>query len=130
MYDHSEKEATESVEEADSREQTDSVVLRKNIVSDGETQKICKLLIRNFGAEMEPLIRACIDGQTHFVYQRGGDDIVVEIGETKLWALYSKDQHNELLCALIWRFVHGQTVQVNADKLMFEILFLATSEHA
>merc|ERR1712083_1145075 len=80
---------------------------------------------------MEPLIRAAVDGQTQFEYKNGDQGITVDVGETKIWALYSRDKGNEgeLLCALIWRWINGETVKVNRTRLMFEILFLATSEN-
>merc|ERR1712083_299063 len=80
---------------------------------------------------MEPLIRAAVDGQTQFEYKNGDQGITVDVGETKIWALYSKDKGNEgeLLCALIWRWINGETVKVNRTRLMFEVLFLATSEN-
>merc|ERR1719295_183034 len=82
------------------------IVLRKEIESESEREKIYKLMIRNFGEGMEPLIRACVDGKEQFMYKIGDKEIAVNIGETKIWALYS-GADDELLCALIWRFIHG-----------------------
>ena len=107
---------------------TKSMILRTDIDSEGEREKIYKLMVRNFGEGMEPLIRACVDGKEQFTYKIDDKEIAVNIGETKIWALYSSAD-DELLCALIWRFVHGETVVVNKTRLMFEVLFLSTSEH-
>merc|ERR1712136_526626 len=108
-----------------------AVSLKKEIESKSEREKIYKLMIRNFGEGMEPLIRACVDGKEQFMYKCGGNEITVNIGETRIWALYSDEteDEDELLCVLIWRYVHGETVKSHKTRLMFEVLFLSTYEH-
>merc|ERR1712154_63408 len=76
------------------------------------------------------LITECImNNDTKFVYKNDGKEIEVNIGETKLWGLYNMDNGEELICGLLWRFVHAQKTVANKTKLMFEILFLSTFEN-
>eukprot|EP01084_Bolivina_argentea_P009171 17149_1 len=114
----------------------ENIILRTNIVSDIEKQKIYNLLTRNFNESMTPLIRMCIYNDNYdkeFSYKHDKKDIVVNIGDTNIWCLYGIDDeniHNEqLLCALIWRYVHGESTNQTSTHLMFEVLFLSVYEN-
>merc|ERR1719242_26040 len=74
---------------------------------------------------MAPLISACIYGQSSFIYEHNGREIEINIGDTDVWCLY--DVNEQLLCSLIWRFVHIDGPQ--RETLLFEILFLSTFEN-
>ena len=112
-----------------------NIILRRNIESNEERQKICNLMERNFNEAMSPLIRACINEEESFIYKYHDDDIKVDIGKTNIWALYNindatSGNDEELLCALIWRWVHGERGGRSNARLMFEVLFLSTYENA
>eukprot|EP00483_Globobulimina_turgida_P013524 UN13549 len=82
---------------------------------------------------MKPLIKACVENKKIFIYKSlvYDTDVEINIGDTNIWALYDdmNGKEEELLCALIWRYVHGKTTNVNSTRLMFETLFLSTYEH-
>eukprot|EP01083_Nonionella_stella_P283375 964467_1 len=108
------------------------VILRTQIESDAEKQKIYNLLTRNFNKSMKSLIKAGVENNKTFVYSRGTKRVKVYVGDTSVWTLYSVDGEEELLCALVWRYVHAKTnryVHAEVTKLMFEVLFVSTYEH-
>eukprot|EP01084_Bolivina_argentea_P130201 229861_1 len=101
-----------------------NVVLMTDIVSENERDKIRNLLTRNFNESMKDLINCCLDNIEIFVYKNNNEKIQINIGKTNVWALYLNDkQLMELCCGLIWRSVRRR------NKLLFEILFLSTSEN-
>merc|ERR1712228_444750 len=105
---------------------TEDIILQTSIESDTEKQKIFNLFSRNFNESMAPLINACIYNQTSFVYKHNDKEIEVNIGDTNVWCLYDRD--NELLCSLIWRYVHIDGLWKH-ETLLFEVLFLSTVEN-
>ena len=105
----------------------EDVILRTNIESKTEKKKIFNLFARNFNESMAPLINACIYNQTSFVYKHNDKEIEVNIGDTNVWCLYTSNAENELLCSLIWRYVHVDSPQ--NETLLFEVLFLSTFEN-
>ena len=109
----------------DEKQLTEDIMLRTSIESETEKKKIFNLFARNFNESMAPLISACIYNQTSFVYKHDGKEIEVNIGDANVWCLY--DANEQLLCSLIWRFVHIDGPQ--RETLLFEVLFLSTFEN-
>ena len=118
--------------DANEQKNTENIILRTNIESNEERQKIGNLMERNFNEGMSPLIRASVKGEKSFIYKYEDKDIKVNIGETNIWGLYRVNDETfgndeELLCGLIWRWVHG--ARRHKSRLMFEVLFLSTYEN-
>eukprot|EP01084_Bolivina_argentea_P077649 140886_1 len=105
-----------------------NLVFNKNVNSSVKKQKIFNLLKRNFNKAMEPIIFDCClkkDKVSVIVNKKK-----IEIGNVNIWALYGDKNENELLCGLIWRSVAATIKEkIKKNGLMFEVLFLSTSEH-
>eukprot|EP01084_Bolivina_argentea_P262438 443791_1 len=114
------------------------IVLQKGIQSNYQKKQIRNLLWRNFNDSMAPLIEALLETNPnkHAFVEKFK---IRNLNESNIgiWSLYNKSK-TEILCALIWRCIRGQIESCNCHInysgngetcVMFEVLFLSTSEH-
>ena len=122
----------EIVRENESENIVKKVYFNDNIQCPSKKERIYNLLKRNFNPEMKKLINCCIKNGK--VYQHQDGDKFMNLGRVNLWALYGDMNETELLCTLLWRSVgdrvkRGDSNNWSKDVMMFEVLFLSTSEH-
>ena len=122
---------SEDEAENQNEEITKTLFLNDNVRNDLKKLKIFNLFCRNFNPSMKGLIKCCIEGDQEWIYDDGSSSNgkhTVKLGDVRIWALYNDYNQNELLCALIWRTVMNDDAELYS-LLMFEVLFLSTSEH-
>ena len=127
-----ENKSADNDDEYENTEIAKTLFLNDNVRNELKKLKIYNLFCRNFNPSMKDLIKCGIEGDGKWSYTDdswwGGKTHTVKLGDVRLWALYGDYNQNELLCALLWRTVMNKDYNWRAI-LMFEVLFLSTSEH-